>query len=359
MTRRMMMIGVLGTYLIVLALGIAILREPTRQVQAAAAIELAAVAEGIELYAEQCVVCHGAAGEGIGAYPPLDHDGIQAMDEETLWRTIARGRYNTAMVAYSMDEGGIYTDMQVQSLVALLHDAPWDEVSTRVAELGHTPPAQQAIDITGELVAQVEALPGGEALAAGLTLYATQCSACHGANGEGSALAPALDDDSLRSQKDDAELARVIGEGVPGTLMAGWSRALDDQQVADVVALIRNWSQVREAGITLAAPPTPAAIPGPEAIAAGARLYGLLCTQCHGRQGFGTPLAPALNDKVFLSQTPDAAIHQIIVGGVPGTAMAAWGGYLTAQDITNLTAFLRSWEEAAPSLAAPPAAQVP
>ncbi|WP_462285500.1 c-type cytochrome [Nostocoides sp.] len=44
--------------------------------QAATDIRTDAVAEGVELYATNCVVCHGATGEGMGAYPPLDNDGV-------------------------------------------------------------------------------------------------------------------------------------------------------------------------------------------------------------------------------------------------------------------------------------------
>jgi mono/diheme cytochrome c family protein len=45
-----------------------------------------------------------------------------------------------------------------------------------------------------------------------------------------------------------------------------------------------------------------------------------------------------------LSGTPDAAIQQIIAGGVSGTSMPAWGGYLTEADIAAITAYLRSME---------------
>ncbi|MEI2776462.1 MAG: c-type cytochrome [Tetrasphaera sp.] len=64
-------------------------------------------------------------------------------------------------------------------------------------------------------------------------------------------------------------------------------------------------------------------------------------------------MAPALNNQTFLSQTEDAAIQQIIAGGVPGTTMPAWGGYLSEADIAAITAFLRSLEENAPAMAAP------
>jgi mono/diheme cytochrome c family protein len=91
----------------------------------------------------------------------------------------------------------------------------------------------------------------------------------------------------------------------------------------------------------------------PEAVALGARLFSLACAQCHGAQGYGTPLGPALNNQTFLADTPDAAIQQIIAGGVPGTVMPAWGGRLSEADIAALTAYLRSLEPTAPAIAQP------
>lgn len=38
----------------------------------------------------------------------------------------------------------------------------------------------------------------------------------------------------------DADIARVIAQGAPGTLMASWARALTDAEVADLVALARS-----------------------------------------------------------------------------------------------------------------------
>jgi mono/diheme cytochrome c family protein len=63
-------------------------------------------------------------------------------------------------------------------------------------------------------------------LASGLQIYATNCVACHGANGEGTTLAPALNTDELRARLTADDIARIVTQGVPGTLMAGWARAL-------------------------------------------------------------------------------------------------------------------------------------
>ncbi len=353
MTKKLSLLGLLGTLLIVAAFGIAILREPARQAEAADDIRITAVAEGLDLYATNCVVCHGASGEGMAAYPSLDSEGVRAMDAEDLFRTIERGRYNTAMAAYGSAEGGIFTDMQVRSLVTLIQEAPWDAVAAHVDELGLTPPALAVAEIDAALFAQVAALADGATLSAGLDVYAANCVACHGANAEGSTLAPALDSEELRARLTDADMARIIAQGMPGTLMAGWERALPAADIDAVVTLIRRWPELSAAGIALPAIEAAPVDMSPAAIAGGSKLYNLLCTQCHGIDGYGTPLAPALNNQTFLSQTEDAAIQQIIAGGVPGTTMPSWGGYLTEADIAAITAYLRSLEATAPAMAAP------
>jgi mono/diheme cytochrome c family protein len=349
MTRQMSLLALIGTLLIAAALGIAALREPARQAEAADSLHTAMVAEGTDLYAENCVACHGASGEGIAAYPPLTT--VAGIDTPTLYNTIARGRYNTAMAAFGMDEGGVLTQMQIESLVVLLQAASWDTVAARVSTLGLTPPQIIVAEIPAETLLVVEALPNGITLSAGLTLYAENCAACHGANGEGSTLAPPLNTDELHVRLSDADIARIISEGVPGTLMASWANALDPAQQTAVRALISQWGELNAAGVRL---PVIEAAPlemSPQAIAAGRQLFNLLCTQCHGIDGYGSPIAPALNNQTFLSQTPDAAIQAIIAGGVSGTKMPSWSGYLTEADIVAITAYLRNLEPTAPVVA--------
>ncbi len=351
MTQAMIRLGFLATVIIGLVLAIDIATEPGRQTSAAAAIRLTDVTEGTTLYAQNCVVCHGASGEGLSAVPSLNNEGLRSSDYDTIFHTIERGRYNTAMAAYSAKEGGVFTNAQIDSLVALIQFGDWKTVSTEVAAMGLTPPQPKAVDLSQDVLSKVSALPNGAALTSGLTIYAKSCTACHGSNGEGTSLAPPLNTAELRARLDDAAISRTIAQGVPGTLMAGWNRSLTDKELADVTALIRHWDSLQTAGLTLPAVEVAPIDMSPAAIATGSKLYSLLCAQCHGTQGFGTRLAPALNNKMFLQQTSDAAIQQIIAKGVQGTSMPAWGGRLSDADIAAITAYLRSLEPNAPAIA--------
>lgn len=352
MTRTMAWIGFLATLAIALTLGLYTLLEPGRQQAAQERLRAEAIAQATDLYAENCAVCHGAAGEGIGGMPALNSDGVRGMDYESLYRVIAFGRYNTPMAAWSAEEGGILTGAQIDQLIVLLQYGDWEQVSARVTERGLAPPVAVEVEVPDDLLVQIEALPGGESLSRGLTLYAQNCSACHGVDGSGTPLAPPLDNPDLQARGAD-EIRRTIEEGVPGTLMAGWAETLSPAEVSDLVDLILRWDELQTAGIALPTP-EPVVMPStPEMIAAGEQLFSVACATCHGVEAYGTRMAPSLNNQGFLGETPDAAIYQIIAQGVPGTAMPAWGGRLSDEEINSLVAYLRSLEATAPPAAEP------
>ncbi len=351
MSRQISWLGTFGVLLIVTGFGLAMLREPSRQIEAAEDIRSAAIAEGTDLYVKNCITCHGANGEGVAAYPVLNSEGVRSMDADMLYHTIERGRYNTAMTAYSVNEGGILTQAQVSSLVTLIQSGTWANVSARAAELNLMPPQMVSIEIPPETLAVVQSLPSGDRLANGLTVYAENCTSCHGANGEGTSIAPALNSAELRSRLTDNDVARIIQQGVPATVMSSWERALTTEQITDVVILIRCWDDLAANGIQLPQLQPQAIDRSPETIAAGHQMFNLVCSQCHGTDGYGTKLAPALNNKTFLTQKSDEVIANIISLGVTGTSMPAWSGYLRDADIYAIVAYLRSLEPTAPAVA--------
>ncbi len=85
----------------------------------------------------------------------------------------------------------------------------------------------------------------------------------------------------------------------------------------------------------------------------GSELFETNCSGCHGKNGTGGS-APTLNSKQFLSTTTDGQINLLVSGGVSGTDMSAWsqdfGGSLTAEQIRQVTTFLRSLEPTAPDV---------
>jgi len=147
----------------------------------------------------------------------------------------------------------------------------------------------------------------------GKAIYDKWCAECHGDTGAGDGSAQTY---MLPRPRDftkalyqvrttasgelptDADLRRVINEGMPGTAMPQWRDRLTDTQREDVIAYIKSFSQ-----FFAGAAPTPIEIgnaPGSsaEAIAEGREVYTKLeCFKCHGQQGRGDGTsAPTLTD---------------------------------------------------------------
>lgn len=77
-------------------------------------------------------------------------------------------------------------------------------------------------------------------IANGQAIYATNCAPCHGAEGEGTAIAPdALNDATLLAALTDEDLTTTIRSGISGKMPA--SSNLGDQDVLDVIAVLRSW----------------------------------------------------------------------------------------------------------------------
>ena len=334
---------------ILIGLGLAIAREPERIVAAEEEILDTQIDEATFLYAEQCSVCHGIAGEGIGSNPALDSEALRGTDFDTLYKTIARGRFDTAMPAWALEEGGPFSDYQVSELVALIQHGDWAAVQDYTVNAGLAPLVPFSAEPDPAVLEEVGLLPDGESLQRGIVTYSSECVACHGADGLGTALAPALNDSLVREQTPD-DIQRTIELGVPGTLMAGWEGALDDKTIDDLVTLIARWDEVPLGAIP--APDVPIAVTE-ESLALGESLYLANCARCHGDDGQGTGRIPALNVSSFLTETSDAAIQQIVTRGVPDTPMPAWGDRMTDAEIQSIVGFIRSWEDTAPDVATP------
>jgi cbb3-type cytochrome c oxidase subunit III len=208
-----------------------------------------------------------------------------------------------------------------------------------------------SVEISDDILADLVDLPHGDTIANALPVYAANCVGCHGAEGEGTGIAPALNDSTVR-QKSDADLSRTITNGIPGTLMAGWNQALMPEQIADLVGLVRYWDEIPTGLIPQ--PELPAiASSDADVIATGGQLYNIACSHCHGSDGQGSRMAPALNVQSFLTETNNQAIKAIVANGVPNTRMPAWGGRLNDEQLNTLVSFLRAWEPTAPAVAQP------
>jgi len=341
------LIGLGATLLIAAGLGWYMLNEPTRIISAQGEVLAVQIDEAMTLYAENCAVCHGLNGEGIGATPALNNPALVTMPYEEIQKTISRGRYQTAMPAWSLLDGGALSVYQIDELVLLIQYGDWAETGDRVVNLGLAPLVPFATEADPALLEQIGALPNGATLQTAVQLFAANCVSCHGADGLGTSIAPALNDEDTRTKLPE-DLTRTLTFGNTGTLMVGWSNTLAPEEISALITLVQRWQEVPLG--TIPAPNVP--IPTTdESIALGSQLFAANCSRCHGPEGQGTPRAPSLNVQSFFIDRTDQAIHQIITNGVPGTAMPTWGDRMTEAEIQAIVGFIRQWEATAPEVA--------
>ncbi len=240
----------------------------------------------------------------------------------------------------------------INAVIMLIQHGDWQQTQIVVADLGMAPRVPLSVTVPITMLETIAALPDGAALAKGVELFASNCIACHGANGEGTPLAPALNDPVIRTERTADQLIKTIGLGSPGTVMAGWNQRLSTDDIAALVTLIQRWDELPSDAIP--APPAQPIIVTEQLLATGQTLYAQTCSRCHGTDGQGTRRAPALNVQTFFDKvTTDQAMIQIVTSGVPGTAMPAWGDRMSVSEIEAVVAYVRAWESTAPAVAAP------
>jgi cbb3-type cytochrome c oxidase subunit III len=261
---------------------------------------------GQDLFSVACVSCHGVNGFGTDLAP------------------IALGR---------ADFMGSVTDRQLFDLIAYGSATMpgWEEVLS---------PAE-----IGDLVAYVRLLPAppepGELVgdvANGARLYATGCTTCHGPSGEGvEGLGGTLRNVASLAGATDEELQAVIIEGLPEAGMPPWQGDLTGQEVADLIALLRDWQRLPEPEEAEVEAPEPTGDPE-----AGRIVYAEECAVCHGDEAEGTDFAPALGQSESTQAVTDEDLRDMISFGLPNTMMRGYADSLTVGQIDDLIAFLRS-----------------
>jgi cytochrome c oxidase cbb3-type subunit III len=79
----------------------------------------------------------------------------------------------------------------------------------------------------------------------------------------------------------------------------------------------------------------------PQQLAQGGQIFAARCASCHADDGRGL-IGPNLTDRYQMHGMSRMDILKTIRGGVPGTAMLAWGEQLPASDIVAVSAFVVS-----------------
>jgi mono/diheme cytochrome c family protein len=361
----------LGLTLAILAiLQVYILREPAR-IQADMAADLAsAVAAGGELYADNCTSCHGEHGEGQSGPALNSRELLKTTPDEALINITRTGVPGSNMPAWGQAFGGPFTDEQVAQLVAFVR--AWEPTAPEIAAEEKTPDPVR-----------------------GATLFASSCFTCHGENGQGTHVAPAINDPERLKEFDDAWYRATIANGRPAKGMPTWGTVLSPDQIKDLVALIAAWREGQtvtpdisllsrvssalyairqfdrlDAAFHLSAALAQASGSEAEDIQVtldmvednrlfeaeallitlfppeemGKELFTTNCASCHGADGTGGT-APSLHNNSFIQANSDDELTAFVSAGRPGTAMDGFEDILRQEDVSNLIALMRTWQE--------------
>lgn len=185
--------------------------------------------------------------------------------------------------------------------------------------------------------------------------YQKYCSLCHGADRQGHVNdhAPSLRSKSLMESGVPHAILRPMSYGRQGTAMGGYLDEVGGPMTLDETWDLTYWLfwQAGVDRIKLSTNPVHGDV------ARGEEVYQNECSSCHGAGGEGIT-APALGNQSALAHNTDEFIRHAIQNGRQDTPMIGFSETLSADEINNVTAFLRSrasgWTDKKPVLRAMP-----
>ena len=184
---------------------------PGRPIRADAPKPESEVHEFDPLWANYCSGCHGADGRFGPARPLNDPVYMSIADDAYLRNVIVNGVPGTMMPPMVASQGGPMTDEQVGDIVNGMREAWGSHAATN-----GTPPLQGK--------------PGNAAN--GLTVFATHCATCHGADGRGTPSAGSVVDDAFLAMTSDQALRSAIICGRLDLGMPNWRGRIGTRTVA-------------------------------------------------------------------------------------------------------------------------------
>ncbi len=207
---------------IVLALCVVLATVASGSIECTPANQAYAQHRGAEMYGRMCVVCHGMSGEGYKAdqAPAIGHsDYLAAAGDDYLFRTINDGRASTTMSAWGFDHGGPLKRRDVEATIAYMRT--WQN----------------------EPAIALDERPNAGDWHRGNPIYARECVSCHGVLGTNGKYV-AIGGAQLLANATNGFFRNAILRGRPGTAMPSFEGKLADQDVEDLVGLLREWQKL-------------------------------------------------------------------------------------------------------------------
>ena len=281
-------------------------------------------AELIEKFA--CTACHKLDGKDGGISPDISYAGLMR-DEKWIHDHFRDPR---AIMPDSIMPSFRFTEAQFQSMSAYL--------------AGRKTPVPATLT--------------------GAALYKEACLRCHGEKGDGlGPIAIYLDPSprdltkaSFMNSKPRERFKKAIQEGVAGTSMPPWGKAMSEAQVDGLLDYVEaTFVKTKRAGQkTRKLPDVNPVAMSKASTDRGEGIFVQRCAGCHGRKGDGKgpnsldilPRPRNLRNAQFVSSVDDRRMFDSILYGVQGTAMPAWIDYgLSQNDVGDLTNFIRGMNQ--------------
>lgn len=180
---------------------------------------------GPALFAAKCATCHQPSGQGTEIYPPLaGNPVVTAADPSAMIAVIVNGRTGPLSV------NGKTFNSQMPTWKGQLSDADIATVATYVRSAW----GNNASPVTEE---QVAAAGSPVSVQVGASIFAKNCSACHGANGAGG-IGPALAGNPHVNINDPTKMLSTILRGQ--NQMPSWRGQLSAGDIAAVATFVRS-----------------------------------------------------------------------------------------------------------------------
>ncbi|MBN1964331.1 MAG: c-type cytochrome [Anaerolineae bacterium] len=182
----------------------------------------------------------------------------------------------------------------------------------------------------------------------GAVLYAENCLACHGPEGE-----PRAEGEAFAAEVSYGEgFVHALEQGVDGTMMPAWGAdfggPLSTDDIIDLMAYAATWADEAAEVPPLPTPevPTDLVAVGAGDPNLGATLFLTYCAGCHGPTGEGRTVAgEALANFPAISMDGDVltATRRGMGHTMPSFA-EVMGGPLTETDVEHIMAYMRTWD---------------
>jgi mono/diheme cytochrome c family protein len=250
---RYYLVGLACMLVLIVAFPLYKLGEPARREATRESMHAENVALGRELFAQHCAACHGDEARGGRGFPTLGaREFLESVSDKQLHWLVSGGVPGSAMVAYDLDLGGPFTAQEITRVVSYLRSLEEGAPSVPGWYKGApAPPRQLAVSPTLERDRASPALErdsaspadNSEPVQEAARTFQSNCIACHGARGEGTAIGPAVRPlrAELASRPDSAYA--LIARGVAGTAMMAFAKerggVLDATAIRALVEYLR------------------------------------------------------------------------------------------------------------------------